>query len=114
MMPIISRAAPEQPFAIACSDCKMCWRVENITVFTMGTLKLHCPACGSSNVKYSSDYANDRWYSMAATFGLARSHNSVELLKGMWDLWDPKEHELFRDFVLEYITDFLEEQKEAK
>lgn len=95
----------KQPFVIECSSCKMAFRVENLTPYTMATRKWFCLACGSQLVRAKTNYEDDRWYAMAQSFNLSSTQDTVQLLKDMYELWDPSEHELFKDFVISMITD---------
>ena len=114
ILPFISRRAHEQPWVLDCSNCKMSFRVQNLTAYTMATRIAHCPGCGSDSVKETSDYVNDRWYAMAKSFGLPSSAQAVQLLKDMYDLWDPSEYKWFKDFVADYIKDIIDKQEQAK
>lgn len=104
-MPSISRRALQQPFVVTCSDCKMAWRVENLSPFTMAKRQLHCIACGSIEIHVKSDYENDRWYAMAVTFGMNATKESVKIIQSMYEIWDPSEYEWFKDFVVALIAE---------
>lgn len=108
---MISRRVLKQPWLLLCNSCKMQWRVENITPYTIATRKFYCSSCGSSDVVEHASIENDRWYSMARSFGLSNGASSVDLLKQMFDFWDPQEHLLFRDFVKELVDEAKEQSK---
>lgn len=95
----------KQPFALTCSSCSMAFRVENLTPYMMATRKWFCPACGSQSVKVRSNYEDDRWYAMAQSFSLDPTQDTVQLLKDMYEIWDPSEFPLFKDFVTNMIRE---------
>ena len=97
--------AIKQPFVIECTSCNMAFRVENLTPYMMATRKWFCPACGSNTIHAKSNYEDDRWYAMAQSFNLNPTQDTVQLLKDMYELWDPSEYNLFKDFVVSMITE---------
>lgn len=105
----LSRRATLQPWIISCNDCKMAFRTENLTPFTMAKHHWHCPGCGSDEVDIRTNYEEDRWYSMADSFKLPHTLRSVKFLKDMYEAWDPSEYEWFRQFVASIIEDARKE-----
>lgn len=101
---VIGRKALLQPYMVACDNCKMVFRVENVTPFTVSERKYHCAACGSSDTSVKSDYANDKWISMAESFGLSRSLENSILMQKLYNLWDPDEYPWFKDFVKVFLV----------
>lgn len=97
-----------QPFVIECTSCKMAFRVENLTPYMIATRKWFCPACGSESVHAKSNYEDDRWYAMARSFSLNATKDTVQLLKDMYEIWDPAEFPLFKDFVTNMIREAAE------
>lgn len=95
----------KQPFVIECSSCKMAFRTENLTPYLMAVREWYCPACGSQLVKVKSNYEDDRWYAMANSFSLNPTKDTVILLKDMYEIWDPSEFPLFKDFVTNMIRE---------
>lgn len=71
----------------------------------MATRKWFCPACGSHKVNIKTNYDDDRWYAMARSFNLNPTKDTVQLLRDMYEIWEPSEFELFKDFVVHMITE---------
>jgi hypothetical protein len=109
-----SRYALKQPYIIACSFCKMAFRIENLTPHMMATRKWFCPACGSNDTTIKNNHEDDRWYAMARSFNLDPTQSNVQLLKDMYEIWEPSEYEWFKDFVLYMITTAARAVKEDR
>lgn len=102
---VSSRRVKLQPNIINCIDCRMTFRAENLTPYTIAVREWYCPACGSTNVEIKTNSALDRWYAMAESFGLPSTEKSVSLIKSLYDVWDTHEHSLFKDFVVEVLAE---------
>jgi len=83
-------------YEIICNDCKQIqrWEFENTTG---GMIPHHCGNCGSSNIKQQR--FDNYWYDLAESFGFERSENGAEFIHGLYRLWKPSEHRMFKDFV---------------
>lgn len=98
----------QQSISISCENCRMIFRVENLTPLTTAKRTLHCSACGSKEVMVVELQSDDVWYNMAASFGLPQKVKSVDLIKQLFEIWDPTTDSNFKDFVktvIEEITD---------
>lgn len=103
---LIGRRGLMQPYVITCNNCKMEFRTENLTPYTMAVRKYFCPACGNDDVINRSDYRNDRWRSLARAHGLPDRESSVKLLKELYMAWQPEEDEWFKDFVGAVLAEY--------
>jgi hypothetical protein len=94
-----SRRALKQPFVVECKECLMSFFVENLTPFTISPSTIHCILCGGVNIVVSNNYEDDKWRAIAANIGLPKKNNSAQLIKKLYELWEPLEYEWFQDFV---------------
>jgi hypothetical protein len=72
-------------------------RIEYAGNTVVGEVPQHCAYCGSSNIVPAKIDAY--WYDLAESFGYERSADGAELIRGLYNLWQPSEFHLFRDFI---------------
>ena len=104
-----TRRILSQPTVLTCDDCRMVFRAENLTPYTMTMRNWFCPACGSNSITINNSHEDDRWYNMAISFGLPQRESSVQFIKQLYDIWDPIEFRLFKDFVLSIVNEVQQE-----
>lgn len=100
-----SRRTLKQQITVSCIDCRMVFRVENITPLTTSKRSIFCAGCGSDNVQDIKLELYDQWYAMAASFGLPQKAGSVELIKKFFENWDAEEYPNFKDFVQSVVEE---------
>lgn len=83
----------------------MIFRVENVTPLTTSARTLYCPACGSVNITIVELQSDDQWYAMALSFGLPQRAKSVDLIKQLFEAWDPATDSSFKDFVSSIVEE---------
>lgn len=89
---IIDNVTPQR-MTIDCGDCNTMTRVYRVEPATqIGSFKC-CPVCTSTNVKVYQSAATDHWESLARGYSV-----SVEVIKQVYDIWNPREYQRFGDF----------------
>jgi NAD-dependent SIR2 family protein deacetylase len=87
---------------MSCSACHMHFRIQRIGPHVRVGAPSFCPQCGS-HAGCSQDMDRDYWETLAGHYRVP-----VDVIKEVYDLWDPRTHTNFSDFMRE-----LEAEAEA-
>lgn len=92
---------------LTCGGCLNRFRVELLghslqmgDRLSTGTgAKMFCPYCGASPVNRVLDPDEDYWYSLTLDLGFPYDKRGVEIVKGLFDIWDRDAFHNFGAFV---------------
>lgn len=84
-------------FGLSCKECGNRFTLYNNGVLTTAPPS-HCPFCGSQAVA-AAEHTPDYWESLAVLLGIQTHEAGVNLVKELYNMWDPTEHAKFPDFV---------------
>ena len=91
------------PMYVTCKECLLNTRVERLNPTVDTAMVKHCPMCGSSNITVDMGFSKDYWYVMARAANLVPSEVTAQLVKDLYDIWDPRDQPKFIDFVHDTI-----------
>lgn len=88
---------------LTCNSCKSQFRFERTGLRTSTWIPDFCPHCGTKGVVTTLDAERDYWEILAESYGL-----TVELTKGLYEIWDPNMDQNFGDFVRKELAEVNE------
>lgn len=89
-------------YEIICNGCGQHQRWE-ADVITVSRAPSHCGACGGVDV--TSVKFDSYWYDLAKYYGFEHSERGADLIRGLYQQWEPAKHYKFHDFVLETMKE---------